>query len=90
MAVDAPASLMIRPERLLLGAETIEADYRFEGEICSVTFNGDRIRYEVRLSDTELVTVVIPNRGHATLVPVGARTQVGWRLEDAILFGSDE
>jgi spermidine/putrescine ABC transporter ATP-binding subunit len=90
MAVDAPASLMIRPERLLLGAETVEADHCFEGEICSVTFNGDRIRYAVRLSDTDLVTVVIPNRGHATLVPVGARTQVGWRLEDAILFGSGE
>jgi hypothetical protein len=79
---------MIRPERFLVGAEAACADNQFMGEVRSVTFTGDRIKYEIALSETDIVRAVVPNRGDRTTA-LGQSALIGWRTQDAILFESE-
>jgi putative spermidine/putrescine transport system ATP-binding protein len=86
LAAGAAVTLMIRPERFLFGDETAAADNRFSGEIQSVSFTGDRIKYEVALTAADWVGVAVANRRDAVPMPLGRHVDVGWRVEDAVVF----
>jgi len=81
-----PVTLMLRPERILLGPEANGATNCFSGDIRSSVFAGDRMRYAIALSPSDLVTVSIPNRPAVSPLRVGERVLIGWGQEDAIVL----
>jgi putative spermidine/putrescine transport system ATP-binding protein len=86
LAVGGRVSVMIRPERFLLGPDAAGANNRMTGEIRSASFIGDRVRYEIAISAREQVIVTAPNRGDEYVMPPGTRTEIGWGKNDVLLF----
>jgi putative spermidine/putrescine transport system ATP-binding protein len=86
LAVGRKVSVMMRPERFQLGSEASPATNRLPGEIRAAAVVGDRIRYEISLSEAERIVATVPNRGPEKVIALGQRINVGWGLDDAILF----
>lgn len=80
-------SVIIRPERVLLQDEAATLENRFEGRIEDVSYVGEAIKYRIALSDEDVVTARVPNRGSGTGLPAGTRqVYVGWRSVDIVVF----
>jgi spermidine/putrescine ABC transporter ATP-binding subunit len=81
-----PVTLMLRPERVLLGTEANGAANCFSGDVRSSVFAGDRLRYTIALSPSDWVTVSVPNRRMAPSLQPGERVLIGWGHDDAIVL----
>lgn len=80
------ASLMLRPERIVLNASIITQE-RFQGRIERIAYTGDLIRYRVALNERDLIEVALQNKpGHIPQASVGDAVTVGWNLEDVRVF----
>jgi putative spermidine/putrescine transport system ATP-binding protein len=88
-----PATLAIRPERVIVAAEAANGiENRFPGEVEFVSYLGGLIDIHVRLSPADLVIAQIPNRADGFMPAVGDKVHVGWAASSASAFpgSSDE
>ncbi|MFZ4530785.1 MAG: ABC transporter ATP-binding protein [Alsobacter sp.] len=81
-----PASLALRPERIVLDAEE-SSDNRLPGTVDFVSYLGAVIELHVRLSDRDRVVLQVPNRDGGTAVKVGDVVTVGWARTTGQVFG---
>jgi putative spermidine/putrescine transport system ATP-binding protein len=82
-----PASLALRPERILLAAESLSGlDNALPGEVEFVSYLGANVDVHVRLSPKERVIVQIPNRESSVAPKAGDRVHVGWSTSSGALF----
>jgi len=81
-----PASLALRPERIVLDAEE-SSDNRLPGTVDFVSYLGAVIELHVRLSDRDKVVLQVPNRDGGTAVKVGDAVTVGWPRTTGQVFG---
>jgi putative spermidine/putrescine transport system ATP-binding protein len=77
-----PGALVLRPERITIGATAL--DNCLPGTVEFVSYLGDVLQLHVRLSPADRVIVQLPNRGEAP--EVGDKVQVGWPKEAGLVF----
>jgi len=80
-----PASLVLRPERLSLGAAT-GMDNRLLGKVEFVSYLGAVLELHVRLSPADRVVVQLANRHDAAAPAVGDAVEVGWHRDAGMVF----
>ena len=85
--VGAAVDLVIRPERVLVGADAMMAENRLTGELIDTSYIGDAKKYRIALPSGEVITARIPNR-RDTKISLSAKGPViiGWHPDDAMLF----
>ncbi len=79
------AHLIIRPERIRWveeGATEVVVD----GRVVTMTYLGERVRYQVELPGGPRLTVTRPNTPEAGAVGPGAPVRVGWNRADAVVL----
>jgi putative spermidine/putrescine transport system ATP-binding protein len=82
-----PATLALRPERLLLDTTAHAGmDNNLPGVVEFVSYLGAAVDMHVRISPKERVVVQIPNRAGSLLPSVGAQVYVAWPAANAIVF----
>ena len=77
------AALVLRPERLSLGASGM--DNLLPGRVEFVSYLGAVLELHVRLSPADRVVVQLPNRG-AAAPAVGDAVEVGWQRDAGMVF----
>jgi spermidine/putrescine ABC transporter ATP-binding subunit len=82
----ARVTLMIRPERVLIGTEASTAPNRLRGVVVDVTYTGDSKKLQVRVSDSETISAVTKNIPGSKAAMLDEAVVIGWRVEDARLF----
>ena len=81
-----PAALLLRPERLSVGAVD-GMDNRAAGKVEFVSYLGAVLELHVRLSPADRVVVQLANRGDAA-PNVGDSVEVGWQRDAGMVFGN--
>ena len=82
-----PATLALRPERILLEAAPQAAvDNNLPGVVEFVSYLGATVDMHVRISPNERVVVQIPNRAGQLVPKVGQQVQVAWLAANGIVF----
>jgi putative spermidine/putrescine transport system ATP-binding protein len=82
-----PATLALRPERILLEAAPQAAvDNNLPGVVEFVSYLGATVDMHVRISAKERVVVQIPNRAGQLVPKVGQQVQVAWLAANGIVF----
>ncbi|WFU14597.1 ABC transporter ATP-binding protein [Bradyrhizobium sp. CB3481] len=79
-------TMVVRPERVLLGQEALDAENRHSGVIETVTYVGDTVRYSVRISASDVLLTNVQNARGRPRLSVGDAVTVGWNSEDSIVF----
>jgi putative spermidine/putrescine transport system ATP-binding protein len=82
--VTGAAALVLRPERLSLGASGM--DNRLSGRVEFVSYLGAVLELHVRLSPADRVVVQLANRGDAAVPSVGETIEVGWHRDAGMVF----
>jgi putative spermidine/putrescine transport system ATP-binding protein len=77
------AALVLRPERLHLGA--VNLDNRLPGRVEFVSYLGPVLELHVRLSPADRVLVQLPNRGDAAPA-IGDEIELGWHRDAGMVF----
>jgi len=77
------ATLLLRPERLHLGADGM--DNRLAGKVEFVSYLGAVLELHVGLSPADRVVIQLPNRGEAAPA-VGDSVEVGWQRDAGMVF----
>jgi len=77
------ATLLLRPERLHLGADGM--DNRLPGKVEFVSYLGAVLELHVRLSPADRVVIQLANRGDAGPA-VGDEVEVGWHRDAGMVF----
>jgi putative spermidine/putrescine transport system ATP-binding protein len=86
-AAAGPATLALRPERLVLApGPQGSMDNSLPGVVEFVSYLGATIDVHVRLSPKERVIVQVSNRGSGLVPQVGGRVYVAWPAEGSIVF----
>lgn len=85
---NAPMTLMVRPEQIIIDAPDHEAFNRFDGTLESVTYHGAMIRFRTRLKNGILLRGERPNLGHDDLT-IGRTMVIGWHRDHSVLLGED-
>ena len=80
----AAAQLMVRPERVRW-ADDEPTEVHANGIVATVTFLGERLRYQIRLDSGPVITVSRPNLRDVRVVGAGSAVRVGWNRDDAVL-----
>src|SRR5262249_50054730 len=82
-----PATLALRPERLLIEAAPLPAvDNSLPGVVEFVSYLGATVDMHVRISTKERVVVQIPNRAGSPVPRVGDQVHVAWLAANGIVF----
>ena len=82
-----PATLALRPERMLIEAAPQAAvDNNLPGVVEFVSYLGATVDMHVRISAKERVVVQIPNRAGQLVPKVGQQVQVAWLAANGIVF----
>ena len=81
------AALVLRPERLHLGAANM--DNRLPGRVEFVSYLGPVLELHVRLSPADRVLVQLPNRGDAAPA-IGDEIELGWQLDAGMVFAEQQ
>ena len=79
-------SLMLRPQHVLIGEAADRAANAFDGEIVNLTFQGDRLRCDVRLKGGFVVATTLASTAEGVALETGTRVRIGWNREEAIVF----
>jgi len=86
-ATPGPATLALRPERILLEAAPQAAvDNNLPGVVEFVSYLGATVDMHVRISPKERVVVQIPNRAGQSVPKVGQQVHVAWLAANGIVF----
>jgi putative spermidine/putrescine transport system ATP-binding protein len=72
--------LSIRPERILIGDDSIPN--QMEGHVVELIYLGDHIRCRMEVAGTDDFIVKIANSHAHAALEIGVRTPVGWVTED--------
>ena len=81
------AALVLRPERLSLGASGM--DNSVAGRVEFVSYLGAVLELHVRLSPADRVVVQLPNRGMAAPA-LGDTVEVGWQRDAGMVFAKQQ
>ncbi len=85
-----PATLALRPERILVDAVAhADMDNNLPGVVEFVSYLGATVDMHVRISAKERVVVQIPNRAGSHVPRVGAPAHVAWAAANGIVFPRD-
>lgn len=77
-AVGQEVHLLVRPERVLVGADAESADNRYRGRIAALSYHGSSVRFEAQLA--EGLSIVGEQRNAGGTPPVmGEEVWVGWQ-----------
>jgi putative spermidine/putrescine transport system ATP-binding protein len=79
-------ALSLRPERVVLGADSAQLPNSMSGEVREITYLGDHIRIRMRVLGLDSFIVKLPNAGRQFSLQVGDMVPVGWRIEDCRAF----
>ena len=82
---DGDRAILVRPEKVLLGAAVEAAENRYTGKITGVTYHGAQERFHVQLGDRLSVKGERPNLGQGRL-DVGGTVDIGWKRDSATLL----
>jgi len=86
-AVTGPATLALRPERIVFAAEPQGSmDNNLPGVVEFVSYLGATFDMHVRISPKERVIVQVSNRGSGLAPKVGGRVYVAWPADGSIVF----
>jgi putative spermidine/putrescine transport system ATP-binding protein len=86
-AATGPATLALRPERILVAREPQAGmDNDLPGVVEFVSYLGATIDMHVRISPRERVVVQIPNRAGGLTPTVGGQVHVAWPAANGIVF----
>jgi len=80
--VGEPASLSIRPERVMLNAHAIACPNQFTGTIAELIYLGDHLRVRMGVGDTPDFVIKVPIAQLDTELKVGAEVPLGWETAD--------
>jgi len=82
VAAGTRVSLVLRPERVLVGAEAANCANRFEARALEVTFVGDQLRSRLALFGEEGFVVKTQNAAGRPVPVAGEAVTVGWHAAD--------
>jgi putative spermidine/putrescine transport system ATP-binding protein len=86
-AAAGPATLALRPERIILGpAQNGGMDNHLPGVVEFVSYLGATVDVHVRISPKERVLVQLSNRADGSIWKVGDNVDVGWPAANGIVF----
>lgn len=83
-----PASLAIRPERIMIGKDAM-GDNRFTGHVESIVYLGDHARLELSLASGRRLSAKLANDARTMMPAIGDMVPIAWRGEDCHAFASD-
>jgi putative spermidine/putrescine transport system ATP-binding protein len=78
------AALVLRPERLHLGAHGM--DNRMPGKVEFISYLGGLLELHIRLSAADRVVMQLPNRHDVVKPDVGDLVAVGWHRDAGMVF----
>lgn len=81
--------LAVRPEVLLMEKGKVHAENRFSGKVEKFTFEGTLVRYEVKLENEDVVTVLKPSLTEKW-IDVGEKVTLSFDPEKAFVFAYPE
>lgn len=86
-----PATLMIRPEKIIPLADGSRADNEFEGVIEEAVYYGNVVKYRVRVRAvlSVLLTVAVPRHASSLRFKVGEKVRIGWDARDGRLLSNE-
>ena len=79
---DQPATLSIRPERIVLGQAAEGMENRFDATVEEVVFHGDHLRVSVGFAGQSGFVVKLPNGAFARAPAPGDTMPMGWLRRD--------
>lgn len=77
----AAASVLMRPEKVLVGGPAAGCDNSFSGRVEDLIYYGDHLRLLCSVCGTDGFIVKVPNDGEGRRLQVGDVIDVGWRAE---------
>ena len=84
-APDAPATVIVRPERIVLGAAAEGCANRFTGTVADVIFHGDHLRVRIAALGRDDIVAKLANTGQAAPAQ-GSEVGFGFHAADARAF----
>jgi putative spermidine/putrescine transport system ATP-binding protein len=79
-------AICLRPENIVLGGTSADVENQLVGVITEATFLAGTVRYRVQVEDFATDFVVrVPSHLGVSVLPVGAKTSIGWKACDAVL-----
>jgi putative spermidine/putrescine transport system ATP-binding protein len=86
-ALDQSASLVLRPEKIILGDDAIAmSENRFKGEVKALTFRGPIVRYLISLEGQQDIIVDSQRTAERSIFQVGETVDLSWAPEDATVL----
>ena len=82
LAVGMPATLALRPERLLLSPADGSCCNRFNARVEELIYYGDHTRLRVAACGRSDILVKVPSHDVLSVLQPGATIDIGWRAED--------
>ena len=88
VAPEGRITLVVRPEKILLGAAAAQCPNRFPARIAEISFLGDQLRLRLAaLGSTDFI-VKLANAADQPKLTAGASIEIGWRTEDCRALGA--
>jgi putative spermidine/putrescine transport system ATP-binding protein len=80
--VGAEVDLVLRPEKVALGAAALGCANRFAARIVEATFLGDQLRVRLAAFERDDFVLKLPNAAGQDALEAGTAVEIGWRIED--------
>ncbi|MFM2404422.1 MAG: hypothetical protein RL223_2302 [Pseudomonadota bacterium] len=77
----AEVTVLMRPERILVGAQAVTCENRFTARVADVIYYGDHLRLVCSVCGREDFIVKLANDGEGRRIHVGDAIELGWRAE---------
>ena len=74
--------LVLRPEKVALGAAAQACANRFPARVVEATFLGDQLRVRLAALGREDFVLKLPNAAGQSALEPGTPVEIGWRTED--------
>lgn len=84
--INAAVEVMIRPEHFSIERVNAVAERGLIGRVTDTTYLGDRIKYDVSLSDTDNITAILPTKDADPDIGIGMDVRVSWDDRRAEIF----
>ncbi|GEP61390.1 ABC transporter ATP-binding protein [Reyranella soli] len=81
-AAGGEADLVLRPEKVALGAAALGCTNRFPARVVEATFLGDQLRVRLMTLGREDFVIKLPNAAGQGAIEPGSAVEIGWRAED--------
>lgn len=81
VAPGARASVLMRPEKVLVGGAAASCDNTFPAHVSDLIYYGDHLRLLCKVCGSDDFIVKVPNDGEGRRLHVGDVIDVGWRAE---------